>query len=155
MGVGRGAWSASGVRPQHCVLVSCAVAGANGPGAPEPGEEPAVAGSAAGLRGPGPLPPGGQPVAGLLLVLRQPAGHVGRGRHADLHAEAPVRRQKAGAHVTASETESRGSLLHMFRLLETTSSGGSVMRLRARTHTHGCTRAHTQEEGSSKETRPF
>lgn len=64
--------------------------GADGPGLPEPGEEPPGPGSAAGLRGPGPLPAGGQPVAGLLLVLPQPAGHVGRRRHSDLHAEAPV-----------------------------------------------------------------
>lgn len=76
---------------KHRVMFLFTVPGAGGPGAPELGEEPPVPGGPAGLRGQGPLPPGGQPVAGLLLVLRQPAGHVGRRRHSDLHTEAPVR----------------------------------------------------------------
>lgn len=75
---------------KHRVLCLSTAPGAVGPGAPELGEEPAVPGGPAGLRGQGPLPSGGQPVAGLLLVLPQPAGHVGRRRLSALHAEAPV-----------------------------------------------------------------
>lgn len=84
-GTAEGAWPPTSDKP--CLFLC---PGTSGSGVPEPGEEPSGPGSIAGLRGSGPLPARGQPVAGLLLVLPHPAGHVGRRRHSDLHAEASL-----------------------------------------------------------------
>lgn len=66
------------------------LSGKDGHCVPAPGEEPSGAGFAAGLWGEGPLPPGGQPVAGVLLVLPQPACHAHRRCHSNLHPATPL-----------------------------------------------------------------
>lgn len=82
---------------------------------PAPGEDPPGPVCTAGLWGEGPLPSRGQPVAGVLLVLSQPACHARRCCHSNLHTATPVWWHKAGLHIAPTETflQPRGCITWM------------------------------------------
>ena len=73
--------------------------GGDGLCVPAPGEDPPGPDSAAGLWGEGPLPSGGQPVAGVLLVLPQPARHDCSLSHSDLQPATPLWWHQEGPHI--------------------------------------------------------
>ncbi|KAJ8345338.1 hypothetical protein SKAU_G00295310 [Synaphobranchus kaupii] len=84
---------------EHAGIQAGGHQGVGGVGSQALGAQPADADCSSRVRGSRPQPAGGQPVAGVLLVLHEPASDAGRGRDAGVHRAQPLQRQEEGPHI--------------------------------------------------------